>query len=612
MEAGLTSDARLSRYVREFEEAEDATREAREKAQRDRDYYDEKQWTAEETAALEKRGQPAITYNRIKRKVNSMLGLEKQTRKDPKAFPRNPQDAQAAHAATDAIRYVCEDSRWDDKRSLAAKDLAIEGTCAIKVDVKRTRQGVDPHIVRVAWDRFYHDPHSAEFDFSDAAYLGEVIWMDLDAAVRKFPDAKDILEATWSSARDSETYDDKPKYRLWADYSRKRVRICEHYCREGDAWLYSVFTKGGFIVDPQPSPYIGDDDQPECPIKAVSLYVDRDNNRYGEVRTMIGPQDEINKRRSKALHLVNTRQIRVAPGVAQDAQDVRKELSRPDGVFIGEQHDVEILPTNDMAAANLQLLQEAKAEIDLLGPNAALAGKNQSDMSGRAILAQQQGGIVEQASYLDCIRVLSIAVYRSVWARIRQTWTGERWIRVTDSEQSVRFVGLNRPVTALQAAAAQLGVTKENADQAPPEVQQQLMALAQGPMAGQVVGIENNLAELDVDILVDEGVDSPTIAAEEFDSLLKMVGTGVVPIPLDVLIEASSLRNKDRLLEMLKQNQQVQGQAGEMQQQIAVADATSKIEKTQSETALNLARAENEQIKPMIEGAKMGAASQPV
>jgi hypothetical protein len=84
--------------------------------------------------------------------------------------------------------------------------------------------------------------------------------------------------------------------------------------------MLSMFTKGGFVVEPQPSPYLGEEGQPENPIKAVSLYIDRDNNRYGEVRTMIGPQDEINKRRSKALHLISQRQVRVSPNVQKDAE----------------------------------------------------------------------------------------------------------------------------------------------------------------------------------------------------------------------------------------------------------------------------------------------------
>src|SRR5690606_36602607 len=280
------------------------------------------------------------------------LGLEKQTRKDPKAFPRNPDDEEAARAATDAIRYVCDDSRWDDKRSKAAKNLAVEGIGAVKVGVKQTRQGIDPAIFWLAWDRFYYDPHSAEDDFEDAAFLGEVVWMDLEDAKRKFPDAAEYLTATWAQARDSDTYDDKPKWNLWADYKRRRVRLCEHYYREGDRWMFCIFTRAGFVVEPMESPYIGDDDAPECPIKAISLYVDRENNRYGEVQSMLSPQDEINKRRSKSLWHASSAQVQAVDdsALAVNPDDVRKEAARPDGVLpMGWQR----VPLTDMFSGNL-------------------------------------------------------------------------------------------------------------------------------------------------------------------------------------------------------------------------------------------------------------------
>jgi hypothetical protein len=151
----------------------------------------------------------------------------------------------------------------------------------------------------------------------------------------------------------------------------------------------------------------------------------------------------------------------------------------------------------------------------------------------------------------------------------------------------MRFVGINQPVTLVQEAAKQMGVSKETLPQTDPQIVAQLQALANDPRGQMVVGVENNLAELDVDIIVDEGVDTPTIAAEEFQSLIQLAGTGAVQIPPDVLIEASSLRSKDRLLEMLKQ-----GPSPEQQQvaQIQIAGEAAKIEKTQSETAENYAQ----------------------
>lgn len=570
----------VSALVQQFESSEELTLDARKLAERDRDYYDEKQLTSAEEAELKRRGQPPIVNNRIKRKVNAMMGLEKQTRKDPKAFPRNPDDEEAARAATDALRYVCDQARWDDLRSQCAKELAVEGTCAVKIGVKRSKEGTDPDIKRVAWDRFYYDPHSVAFDFADAAFMGEVVWMDLDAAVAKFPDAKDVLESTVASETTSDTYDDTPKWKMWADAKRRRVRICEHYWKDDGGWKFAIFTKAGFVTEPVESPYIGHDGEPECCIKAVSLYVDRDGNRYGEVRTMIGPQDAVNKRESKALHLITQRQIRVSPNVASDPKDIRKELSRPDGVFIGEKDDVEVLPTNDMAMGNLNMLAMAKADLDLLGPNASLQGKTEQSLSGRAMLAQQQGGMTELATYMDCIKTLSLAVYRSVWARVQQYWDGPRWIRVTDDQRNLRFVGINQPITVLDAEAKKMGITKANAAQADPQAVSYLQTLATLPIAQQHAGVENAVAEIDVDIIIDEGIDSPTAQAEQFDTITKMLPS-LAPVMADpakamqimeFITQASSLRDKDKLLEILKGDEQQQGvdPAAAMQEQMAM------------------------------------------
>jgi hypothetical protein len=601
-------------FIQQFDDAERITYDARVGSERCRDYFDDKQLTPDEEKALKARGQPIVVFNEIKPKVKTMLGLEKQTRKDPKAFPRNPDDEDAARACTDAIRFVCDASRWDDKRSMAAKNVAIEGTGVIFIGVKPTREGYDPEIRHVQWDRFYYDPYSAADDFEDAEFKGVVTWLDLDEARRLYPDADDVILDTWKSSSAGETYDDKPKYKLWADHKRRRVRLCEHYFRQGDEWQYCVFTGAGFVIEPQPSPYLDSDGVPECPIKAISLYVDRDNNRYGEVQSMLSPQDEINKRRSKSLHTANTRQIRVSPNVADKPDKVRKELSRPDGVFIGEQGDVEVLGTADMLMGNLNLMQDARDHIHRVGANQAMAGKDMGSSSGKAIALQQMGGMTESADYLDVIRRLSLEVYHSVWARIRQFWTAERWIRVTDDERNVRFVGLNRPVTALQALARQMGVTKDNLQEAPPEVQQQLQMLAQDPRSQMVVDVENNVTQIDVDIIVDEGVDTPTIQAEQFDIVARMLPgapPNIQPILWEALFANSAFRDKDKVIQALTAPLPPEAQqVAAMQQQLMMASAQAELEKTQSETAENIAQAQatvvNAQVKAFEAGARAG------
>lgn len=607
----MSDAADVTQLVRMFEEAEQATQSARRDAERDRDYYDGKQWTADERAALERRKQPVVTYNRIQRKIDFLSGLERQQRKDPKAFPRTPKDEAAADAATDAVRFACDDSEWDDVRSAAWDNLLIEGTCAVMVGVKQGRGGYDPDLVHIPWDRLFYDPASSKVDFSDARYMGIVTWYDFDEAVRKWPEGKDALEGSIAHDRDTETYDDKPKNNVWADAKRKRVRVIELYHREGE-WMRCVFTFGGYLEDKAPSPFIDEDGKPENPIKAISLYIDRDNNRYGPVRVLISPQDEVNKRRSKGLHLITMRQARVGRSSEQDSETIRRELAKPDGLIVAESDDFEILNNNDMAAANFQLLQEAKNEIDLLGANAALSGKNENDMSGRAILAQQQGGMVEVARMFDRLRSLSIDVYRAIWNRIRQVWTDERWIRVTDDERNLRFVGLNQRVT-IQMLAEEVGKGDPKAIQKAAEIvgPQVMQAYMQGDPqaqmmlgmfvqqnAQQVVEVRNAVNELDVDIVIDEGMDTPTVQAEQFDAIVKMLpALGPIaqsPQMVATIIEASQLRNKDKLLDMIEKAQAAPPPDPMMEQmkQLQLAGAAAEIENTQADTAKKLSDAQ--------------------
>lgn len=604
-EDDVTSVATLVGF---FEEAESNTTDARKYAERDRDYYDNRQWTADEEAKLRKRGQPIVTFNAIQRKVDYMSGLERQTRRDPKGFPRTPKDEGSAQAATDALRYVCDDTQWDNVRSAAWDNLIVEGQCAVIVTAKEGRQGIDPDLHHIGWDRFFADPHSARVDFEDARYLGFITWDDLDNAKEMFPGKDDILDAALTDSAKAETYDDKPKWGLWSDAKRRRVRYCEIYYLKGRTWYQCIFTKTGHLVGPQPSPYLDEDGKPENPIKAVCLRRDRDNNTYGDVRVMIGPQDDLNKRHSKALHLITMRQSRVSRGAGVDADEVKRELAKPDGSITADKDEFEILPTNDMAAANLNMMQISKAFIDGLGANAALAGKNEADMSGRAILAQQQGGMVEIARAMDRLRMLSLSVYRSMWARIRQFWDAPRWIRITDDERNLRFVGLNQPVTVAELAQKVAQGDEQAIEDAheflgkfnPQLVQIFDAALRGAEEAGrimamfiqrngdQVVKIENPVAELDVDIVIDEGVDTPTVQAEQFDTLAKVLPTAVnLPPPyLKALIMASALRNKDQLLDEVEKAAQgpqippeVQQQMEQMQQ--AIQQLGQKFEESQ-------------------------------
>jgi len=539
----------LARLVGYFDQAADASDTARAAAERDRDYYDGRQWTAEEEGQLSARGQAAIVVNRIKPKMDYLLGVERATRTKPTCLPRTPADEHAAAAATQAVRFVLDDNDFDRVRSGVFETLLIEGAgfCEVVAEAGGGDGAGRVRIHPIAWDRAFHDPHARRRDMEDARYRGQVIWMDLDEARTKYPDRHEAIEAAYSqgAAADDDTYGDRPA--RWADRRRRRVRIVEIWYREGRRVMQCVYCRGGVLKGPVESPYTDDEGRPEDPYVFCSAFVTREGERYGAVRQLTGIQDEINKRRSKALHLLSVRQVRAEKGAVEDMAAARKELARPDGwIETVPGFDFEILPTGDMAAAQFNLLAEAKGEIDAVGANAALTGKGFTDASGRAIQVRQQGGQLELGPLFDSLRAWQGRVARKAWGRIRQFWTAPRWVRITDDPNAPQWVGLNRPVTLADELVRELGAV-------PPE-------LLGDPRLATVVRVEHDLAALDVDIVVGEAPDTVVLRQEQFAVLADLARAGV-PIPPEALIEASGLPEKDRLLAMIRSDPAAQAQA---------------------------------------------------
>lgn len=583
----------LEQLVQWFDDSESATMTARELSERDRDFYDGKQWTEAEAAELSKRGQPQTVFNRIAPKIDFILGMEAQTRTSPKALPRTPVEESGANVATDVIRYICDVNDWDQERSDCGEDLFIEGTCGIDVRIEEDtiNGGQKVKLERIPWDRLFWDPHSRFSDFRDAKYYGTITWMDVEDAETLWPHAKDIIEQSVSQSGYSldDTYDDRPKLGVWSDKQsgRPRVKVCQVWYHNGGEWYWATYTKAGFFEKPEVSPYIDESLKTVPGLILQSSKVDRDNNRYGVVRMLISPQEEINKRRSKGIHHLTMRQVIAEAGAVQDRDVARAELAKADG-YIEVRPDArfEIAQNADMSSGHFQMLAEAKAEIDSIGANSALTGKDPRQHSGRAIQARQQGGAIELARIFDRFRHWQRRVYESVWLRARQFWTEEKVIRVTDDERNLKYLGLNRPITALEMMEHR-GAPLPPPEQMTPELQQQLQ---------QVVSTGNQLATLDVDIKIDESPDFLTLQEEQFDMLTKLMSAigGALPQPammlmLKLIIEASGLRAKKKMVEMLEtggatpEQQQEAAQQQEFEKQLMMQNASLDLQKKQAD-----------------------------
>jgi hypothetical protein len=170
---------------------------------------------------------------------------------------------------------------------------------------------------------------------------------------------------------------------------------------------------------------------------------------------------------------------------------------------------------------------------------------------------------------------------------------------VTDDEKNVRFVGLNATKGALATIKVRDALKAGQIDEA--QAQQFVMEIEADPMMMQPANV---VAELDVDIEVDESADAPTLQIEQFDQLTKiapMAPPQFIPTLFEMLIEASNLRNKDKLREVLQQAKQP-----DPMQEMAGAAAQAELAKTESETARNMAQAEATMAKAQADALSAG------
>ena len=568
----------IETYKKWVRNAEETHADARKLAHRDRDWYDnynDTQWDEREKQILLRRGQPIVTMNRIKRKVNFLCGIEQKARSDPKAFARKPHNDKQAQVATDVLDYIENSVRFDKVASESFRNMLIEGICAVDICYEPGEGAEGICAKEIDFDQFFYDPRSRKRDFSDARYLGYHNWYDLEDALAMFKDSKEAeaaLKGSLAGETLDEGYDDKPRFR-WGDADRQRVRVACVYWKDPEGgWNYTYFSGGGILRE-GPSEYLDDKGNTTCPIIAASAYVTRENERYGVVRDMISPQSEMNYRRSMALFLMKNRRVWAASGVFGPEQNVKEEVARADAVLIANgQFGTEwgFIESQAEVAQNFELLQDAKQEIDAQGPNAGLQGRGVENQSGRAILAQQNAGLAEENTIFDTHNDWKLRVYRAFWARAKQFWNEPMFIRIADEEApgGAKFTAVNQPdPEAMQQMQGMM----------PPQMGQPPMGMPPGmPMPGMGMAPQmplidmNKLGDMDVDIIIEAAPDMISLQHEEYDKLVSAATAGV-PIPPDVLLEASQIRGKSKLVQRLKEDGDLNAklqQAGEQMKQM--------------------------------------------
>jgi len=526
-----------------------------------RQYRHGAQWTTGQVEIFNKRRQPVVTYNRISRKVDSIVGLMEKLKQDPKGFPTNPRttDETAAELATHTVRYVVNNDLREKHFPSAIENGAVDGLGGIEMILERGDAGdMDIGFAHVQTDSFFYDPRSYERDFSDARFMGVGKWLDIDDAIDLAPDMEEEIKNSFQRGSNLSSDPDREKRFFDVSPQYKRIRVVEIWYRHKGGWCWCLFT-GAHKLREGKGYFFNEKNEPICKFIMFSAFVDHDGDRYGFIRNLRSSQDEINQRRSKGLHELMSRRIKAEDGAFADVEVARREAVRPDGIVIynkGFEMEFDDAARIANVEGQLKFLEDAKNEIENFGPNPALIGQGLEYKSGRAINLLQQAGIAELGPFVIGVKNWKLRVYRAIWNAVQRYWVAERWIRVTDVE------GIEQTVT--------------------------LNGVGIDPRTGMPRMI-NAVGQLDVNFILDEGPDEINMMADAYDTLVALTAQGA-NIPPQILLELSPLQAsvKRKLLAILNKPDPVQEQG----KQITLQGEAAKVDETKSKTQLNLAKAQ--------------------
>jgi hypothetical protein len=531
----------LAAKVMEYEEQKQA-----------RHFYHGAQWTPEDLKILRSRRQPVITFNRTARKIDSIVGLVQRLRQDPKAFPRNPKNASGAEIATQCVRAVLDANRWKFLDNYCARQAATEGIAGVELKlIEGDHDDPDVGMDFIFGDDFFYDPRSYKPDFSDARYMGIAKWLDLEEAIELFPDKEEELRTLMvETGFDLTTHADR-EYK-WIYVNEKRLRLVEHWYKHRGKWYWSFYCSM-ILLDQGVSPFLDERRKPMNRFIMFSANVDHDGDRYGFVRNLKGPQDEINQRRSKALFISNSRRLIAQKGAVDNIEVARCEWARPDGfVEVNPGRDIKPEERQEDLTAHLELMQDARNEIDSFANiGAAQLMQDSPDAhSGVAINLIQRAGVAELGSFFLNYKDWKERVYKAIWNVASRTWQQERWIRVTDNQGLAQFIQLNG------------------------------MGMNQW---GQPT-ILNAVGDLSVEMTMDEGPDEASIMQDAWD-VLRNQPPGTVPPA--VLIELSPMQDsvKKRVHQMMQPPPPQPDPAAQAKIQVAQIGAQTAQAKGQAEIA---------------------------
>ena len=608
-------------------------------------YYQGEQWDSADITALDAEGRPALTINTILPTVNTVLGEQASRRADIRFKPRKSADQDTADTLTKLFMQIADNNKLDwVEQQIFSDGLIMDGRgyFDVRIDFSDNMQGEVRITAKDPLDIIL-DPDAKEYDPKTWNEVFETKWMTLDEIEELYGKKQAdkllfIAENGQSFGRDSVEYyetrfgdtDDSDDYMGTAtgsdsEYrSIKSLRVIERQYKKltkvdcfldaqnGDMrpvpenWsdakakkfakqyglqVYSKMKKKVRWTVTCDKVVLFDDWSPYDEFTVVPFFAYfRRGRPFGMVRNLLSPQEQLNKVTSQELHIVNTTAnsgwlVESGSLTSMQTEDLEEHGAETGLVLEYNRGSTPPgkIPPNQIPTGLDRISQKAAANIkDISGINDSMLGTDSAEVSGVAIQAKQNRGIIMIQVPLDNLKKTRLYLAEKVLNLVQGFYTEERVIMITNEEDPMKP---NEPMVVNQIL---------------PE--------------GIVV---NDITLGEYDVIVNTAPARDSFDEVQFAEALNLRTVGVA-IPDDAIIEYSHLNRKEELATRIRQLtgqeppteeqaqlQQIQQQMAMQQMQLEIAKLEAEVQKLQSEAQMNMAKAQESASKPQLGAAEL-------
>lgn len=555
-------------------------------AYKDYSYFLGNQWSLEELTYLNNQRRSSYTYNKVRRIINLIQGIQRKNRLATIISPVEDSSEDTAGVFTDVIQHIMESENGYGYVSDAFKGGLIGGLSFVSpyVDYRSDPVSGDIKFHLDEWNAVILDPFFTQKNLSDCTFVARRKFLSRTDVISLIPEKEDVINALpWGSRDDKFTY--MPYSRQWGmqkllnyteywrakwenrdvlvdmdtgetrewDGDKKRLRLYRDAFPQIKVIRKPVRSvELGIIVEGELLYYGKDpgglDDYPFVPFIGIfePSYDLWNWKIQGIVRLIRDSQTELNKRRSKMVDIIdaqlNSGWIAKTGAVTNNASLFKSGngqviFLKPDA----QMTDIQRIEAPGIHPSLFQLEAEfGKDMIENVGispENLGMAENDKIETAGVLAKMRQSAGLVNLQDLFDGLRDSQQLLGQKVLKLIQKNYTPEKIRLITKKEPTPEFYSKT--------------FAKYN-------------------------------------VVVEEGVLTDTQRQSQFVQLAALQQMGVLPPEgAQLLIKNSNLHDKKELQEVMQKKAQAEAQAAQQLQQLQMEELRIRTELASSKSEVD-------------------------